>query len=58
MNVYGLVVKISDLMSTSKTSTDLCAIKQSVKLKNTFVDGLCSVLVVKKLWRRIKKFKL
>ena len=49
MDVYGLVVKISDLMSTSKTSTDLCAIKQSVKLKNAFVDGLYSVLVVKKL---------
>ena len=56
MDVYGLVVKISDLMSTSKILTDLCAIKQSVKLKNTFVDVVYSVLVVKKLWRRIKKF--
>ena len=49
MDVYGLVVKISDLMSTSKILTDLCAIKQSVKLKNTFVDVVYSVLVVKKL---------
>ena len=56
MDVYGLVVKISDLMSTSMILTDLCAIKQSVKLKNTFVDVVYSVLVVKKLWRRIKKF--
>ena len=34
-------------MSTSKILTDLCAIKQSVKIKNTFVDTGYNLLVVK-----------
>ena len=34
-------------MSTSKILTDLCAIKQSIKMKNTFVDISYNVLVVK-----------
>ena len=39
-------MKISHIMSTSKTLTDLCAIKQSVKIKNTFVDIVDNILVV------------
>ena len=35
-------------MSTSKTLTDLCAMKQSVKIKNTFVDIVYNALIVKK----------
>ena len=40
-------MKISPIMSILKILTDLCAIKQSVKLKNTFSDIVYNVLVVK-----------
>ena len=53
---YWLVMKISHFMSTSKILTDLCAIKQSIKIKNTFVDISYNVLVVKEFWQSIKKF--
>ena len=36
------------LMITSKVLTDLCAIKQSVKIKKNFVDIVYNFLVVKK----------
>ena len=52
---YWLMMKISHIMSTSKTLTDLCAIKQSVKI-NTFVDIVDNVLVVIEFWQCIKKF--
>ena len=43
-------------MSTSKILTDLCAIRQGVKLKkNTFANIVYNVLVVKKFWQNIKK---
>ena len=35
------------IMSTSMTVTDLCAIKQSVKIKNAFADIIYNVLVGK-----------
>ena len=42
-------MKMSHIMSTSKTLKDLCAIKQSVKIKkNAFVDIVYNVLVVNK----------
>ena len=34
-------------MSTSKILTDLSVIKQSIKIKNTFLDIVYNVLVVK-----------
>ena len=35
-------------MSTSNISVDLCAIKQSVRINNTFAEIVYSTLVVKK----------
>ena len=49
-------MKISHIMSISKTLTYLFAIKQSVKIKNTFVDIVYNVLVAKRFWQSIKKF--
>ena len=43
-------------MCTSKILTDLCAIKQSVKIKNSFADIANNVLVVKKLTEHIEVF--
>ena len=40
---YWSVIRISHIMSTSKTLTDLCAKKHSVKIKNTFVDIVYNV---------------
>ena len=37
-------------MSTSKILTDLFAIRQIIKLKNTFANNVYNVLVVKELW--------
>ena len=39
----------------SKILTDLCAIRQNVKLKNTFVDIAYNVLVVKKSCKNTKR---
>ena len=39
-------------MSTLKALTDLCAIKQKVKLKFTFADIAHKVLVVKEFGRK------
>ena len=43
-------------MSISKTLTDLCAIRQKIKTKNTFIDIVYNVLVVKKSCKSIKEF--
>ena len=40
-------------MSTSKTLTDLCAIRQRAKVKKTFADIVYNVLVVKRFWLNI-----
>ena len=40
-------MKINHTMSISKILTDLCLIRQNIKLKNTFADIICNVLVVK-----------
>ena len=37
-------------MSISKILTDLCSIKQNVKVKNTFADIVYNVLVDKGFW--------
>ena len=41
-------MKISLIMCISKILTDLCAIKQNIKIKNIFANVVCSVLVVNK----------
>ena len=63
-------MNISYIMSKSKTLTDLDAIKQKIKIENTFASSVCNVLVVKKKreeksgmnlfqnkWKRICKIK-
>ena len=40
-------MKTSHIMSKSKILTDLSVIKQSIKIKNTFLDVVYNVLVVK-----------
>ena len=40
-------------MSMSKILTDLCALRQ--KIKNTFTNIVCNVLVVKMFCKNIKK---
>ena len=35
-------------MSISTILTDLCVIKQKIKIKKTFANAVCNVLVVKK----------
>ena len=37
-------------MSISKSLTDSYAIRQSVKIKNTFVDTVYNTLLVKEFW--------
>ena len=49
-------MKINHIRSISKTLTYLCALKQGVKIKNTFVDIVYNVLVAKRFWQSIKKF--
>ena len=41
MNLYPI-------MCTLKTLTDLCLMKQNIKAKNTFVEIVYNVLVVKR----------
>ena len=41
------MMKINYTMSVSKILTNLCSIRQSIKIKNTFVDIVYSVLAVK-----------
>ena len=41
-------MKINHIRSISKTLTYLCALKQGVKIKNTFVDIVYNVLVAKR----------
>ena len=40
-------MKTSHIMPKSKILTDLSVIKQSIKIKNTFLDVVYNVLVVK-----------
>ena len=40
-------MEISHIMSISKIFTDLCVIRQTSKLKNTFANIVYNVLVVK-----------
>ena len=49
-------MKISRIMSISKILTDSCAIRQKIRIKNTFADIGYNVLVVKKSYKNIKKF--
>ena len=48
-------MKISHIMCSSKTLTDLCFTKQGIKIKNTFAKVVYSALVVKIFWTIIKK---
>ena len=41
---------IDDIMSTLKTLTHLCFIKQIIKTKNGFVEVVYNTLVVKMFW--------
>ena len=38
-------------MGILKILTDLCVVRQSVKIKNTFADTLYNVLLVKEFWK-------
>ena len=44
----GYQMKIKHTMFISKILTDLCAIKQKIKIENIFANAVCSVLLVKK----------
>ena len=46
---------ISRIMSISKILTNICAIRQKIRIKNTFSSIVCSVLVVKQSWRSAEK---
>ena len=39
-------MKISHIMSVSKILTDLCVIRQKIRIKNTFADIVYNVLAV------------
>ena len=41
------MMKINYSISVSKILTNLCLIRQNIKIKNTFVDIVYSVLAVK-----------
>ena len=43
-------MNISHIMSMSKILTDLCAIRQKIKIKSTFADIGLNILAVKKSW--------
>ena len=43
-------MKISHITSILKTVTKLCAIREGVRIKNTFVDIVSKVLVVEEFW--------
>ena len=47
--------KISLIMSTLKILTNLYAIRQKIRIKNTFASIVYSVLVVEKSCKSIKK---
>ena len=42
-------------MPISKILTNLCSIRQSIKIKNTFEDIVYNVLVVKEFQKNINK---
>ena len=44
-------MKISSIISISKVLTNLCVIRQKIKIKNTFADVVYNVLVVKNIAR-------
>ena len=41
-------MKISHIMSMSKILTDLCVIRQKIKIKSTFADSGLNILAGKK----------
>ena len=43
-------------MSILKILTDLFAIRQKIRLKNTFANIIFNVLVAKEPWKKIKMF--
>ena len=49
-----LITDISRIISISKISRDLCAIRQKIKTKNTFADIVYNALVVKISCKNIK----
>ena len=48
MDLFLISDEISLIMCISKILTDLCVIKQKIKIKNIFANVIYSVLVVKK----------
>ena len=48
-------MKISLIMCISKILTDLCAIKQKIKIKNIFANLAYNFLVVKNFCKNTKK---
>ena len=55
MNLLLITDEISHIMSMSETLTDLCAIRQNVRLKIFFANIVYNILVVKEFWQNIKK---
>ena len=51
-------MKISHIMSKSKILTDLCAIRHSAKLKNTFANTMYNVFLVTEFWQNIGRLKI
>ena len=45
-------------MSISRTLRDLCAIKQKIRIENTFAYAVYNVIVVKKTCMNIKNLKI
>ena len=49
------MMKISHTMPISKILTNLCSIRQNIKIRNTFEDIVYNVLVVKEFQKNINK---
>ena len=58
MNLLMITDEINHTMSILKILTNLCVIRQSVKINKTFASIVYNVLVVKKFWRNIKEVRL
>ena len=49
-------MEISGIMATSRNLINLCAIRQKIRIKNTFAYIVYNFLVAKQSWKNIKKF--
>ena len=58
MDLLMITDEINHTMSILKILTNLCVIRQSVKINKTFTSIVYNVLVVKKFWKNIKEVRL